>query len=527
MEDPLIARVGAGDATPDAVADSKFLKNSTWSVIGVTANIFVGIFLSPYIVRLLGQERFGIWSLVFALLDYLWLFDLGLTPAVANLLTRHLARKEPVAINEVINTAMCYFAGIALLLWLITATLGPGLVTMFKVPAAYRRDFTGLILMTGMSWGICVVLQMYVAALDAFQRFDLTNRVTMLTVLCRSTGYVLVLALGGGLMEVGAVYVISQLLGSLLHARNFASVFPALRFSPRFVKWPVFREILSYGIPAFFASGSGLLLNQSAPMMIGHFLPTVFVGFFALPLKLVQNVTDIVSRIALVTRSRVAELDANAKRRAVAQLAIDVNRYCFAVYMPFVIVLGLFGKQLIRLWLGEQFAEHSAPLLPLMLISSAFVLGGQYNSSAVLFGLGEHRGYARLLACEGAISVTALFFVVPRFGIFGAACVVSGLMIAVRGIVTPVLVCRTLDVSFVNYMTRIYFRPAATAIAIGAPVALIRHAGLRGTNWTELAMIGAGTTLLYGTVALLTCLTPTHRKLVLSLALNVARTATS
>ena len=504
-------------------ADRRFLKNSTWSVIGVGANIVVGLVLSPYIVRLLGQERFGIWSLVFSLLDYLWLFDLGLTPAVANLITRYLTRKQPVRINEVINTAMSYFAMIAMLLWLITAAVGPHLVNFFKVPAAFRADFTGLVLMTGMSWGLCIVLQMYVAALDAFQRFDLTNRVNMITVLCRSTGYLVTLASGGGLMQIGAVYVISQLIGSLLHAWNFSRVFPSLRFSWRFVKRDVFKDILSYGVPAFVANGSGLVLNQSAPMIIGHFLPTAFVGFFALPLKLVQNVTDVVSRIALVTRSRVAELDASANRASIADLAIETNRYCFAVYMPFVIVLGLFGRQLIHLWLGERFAEYSAPLLPLMLLASAFVLGGQYNSSAVLFGLGEHRGYARLVACEGALTVTLLLLVVPRYGVYGAACVVSGLMVCFRGVITPILVCRTLGAGFLNYMQRIYLRPAGAALAIGAAIWMVKELGVQGTTWAQLGVIGAGTTLLYVVVALLTCLTPPHRKMVLAFASHAYR----
>ena len=179
----------ADEQIAEAAADRRFLKNSTWSVVGVGANIVAGLFLSPYVVRLLGQERFGIWSLVFSLLDYLWLFDLGLTPAVANLVTRHLARRQTVKINEVINTAMTYFAMIAMLLWGITAFVGPRLVDFFRVPPEYRQDFTGLILMTGMSWGLCIVLQMYVSALDAFQRFDLTNRVNMVMVLGRSSGF--------------------------------------------------------------------------------------------------------------------------------------------------------------------------------------------------------------------------------------------------------------------------------------------------------------------------------------------------
>jgi O-antigen/teichoic acid export membrane protein len=512
--------------TPAAV-DDRFLKNSTWSVVSALANVFVGIVLSPYIVRLFGAERFGIWSLVFAILDYLWLFDLGLTPAIANLLTRYLARKQTVQINEVINTASCYFMVISCLIFVITATATPMIVKLFRVPDKHRMEFTGLIAMTGFSWGLCIVHQMYVAALDAFQRFDLSSRVSGVIVLCRSASYLLVLKAGGGLMEVGAVYVIYQVVGALLHARNFASVFPSLRFSGRFVKWRMFEHILHYGVPAFFANGAGLLVNQSAPLIIGHYLPTAFVGFFALPTKLVQNVTDVVSRIGLVTRSRAAELDAKANRAGIAVLATETNRYCFAVYMPILIVLGLFGRQLLRLWLGLQFEANSGPLLTPLVFSSAFVLGGQFNSAAVLFGLGEHRSYARLLTCEGLLSLATLVVVVPRFGILGATFVVSGLMIALRGIATPIILCRTLGISFLRYMSAIYCRPAMTAFLVLALVVLVQRLGVRGTTWTQLAVIALGTTLVYASIAVMTCLTPIHRRLVLSLILRGRSTADS
>ena len=101
-------------SAPDQPIDRSFVRNSTWSMIGVGANAFVGIVLSPYVVRLLGVERFGVWALIFAILDYLWLFDLGFTPAIANLITRYLARREYIRINEVVNTAACYFAGLGL-----------------------------------------------------------------------------------------------------------------------------------------------------------------------------------------------------------------------------------------------------------------------------------------------------------------------------------------------------------------------------------------------------------------------------
>jgi O-antigen/teichoic acid export membrane protein len=507
---------------PKAI-DTTFIRNSTWSMVGVAANVFVGVVLSPYIIRLLGAERFGIWALVFAILDYLWLFDLGLTPAIANLITRYLALRQLVKINEVINTATCYFLVLASLLWVLTAFGSSRLVRLFNVSAAYRSEFSGLIVMTGMSWGLCVVLQMYTAALDAFQRFDLTNKVNLLVVVGRSAGYLVTLMAGGGLLEIGAVYVLSQVIGSLLHARNFISVFPSLRLSPRFVRGQVFRDILRYGIPAFFANGSTLILNQSAPMLIGHFLSSSFVGFFALPAKLVQNVTDVVSRIALVTRSRVAELDATADQVGIVELAIQVNRYCFAVFMPFLIFFALFGRELIRLWLGPQFVAHAAPLIVPLMASSAFVFGGQFNSAAVLFGLGRHRGYARVLTCESALAVLGLYVVVPRFGILGAAYLVAGLMVGFRGLLTPLLLCRSLNYSFSRYITRIYLRPAAAAVAVGSLIAMLRGLGLRGLNWWQLAVIGVTTASLYGLSVVFICLVPIHRRFVIARVIGAVK----
>ena len=41
------------------------------------ASFFTGFFLSPYIIRRLGDQRYGIWALAFAFIDYYTLFDFG------------------------------------------------------------------------------------------------------------------------------------------------------------------------------------------------------------------------------------------------------------------------------------------------------------------------------------------------------------------------------------------------------------------------------------------------------------------
>jgi O-antigen/teichoic acid export membrane protein len=44
----------------------------------------------------------------------------------------------------------------------------------------------------------------------------------------------------------------------------------------------------SFGIHTLVGNISQQVLSQSAPLLIGHFLPASFVGFYALPVRLLQ-----------------------------------------------------------------------------------------------------------------------------------------------------------------------------------------------------------------------------------------------
>src|SRR5258705_12511005 len=87
----------------------RFFLNVLWGWLGVGVNLLVGVVLSRYMVRKLGAERYGLWALVFSILDNFWFFDLGLNTAVTNFCATYAARKEPDKINELINTALFYF----------------------------------------------------------------------------------------------------------------------------------------------------------------------------------------------------------------------------------------------------------------------------------------------------------------------------------------------------------------------------------------------------------------------------------
>jgi O-antigen/teichoic acid export membrane protein len=137
-------------------------------------------------------------------------------------------------------------------------------------------------------------------------------------------------------------------------------------------------------------------------------------------------------------------------------------------------------------------------------------MAGQFNSSAILFGLGTHQRYAYGLMVEAVLNVVGMYFVIPRFGIFGAACVSSALMLSIRGLYTPYLVCKSLHARLTDYMVAIYLRPVLTAIPITLAGVMLKLV-MPGRSWTE--VIGAGSFIAasYFALALFTCIETNHR----------------
>jgi O-antigen/teichoic acid export membrane protein len=492
----------------------RFFVNVIWTWLAVGASFFSGFFLSRYVIRGLGEARYGIWALTFSLVESFSLFDLGFRTAVVNFTSRLRARGEPEAINQVINTSLAYFLAIATVIAVLTVALGGQAHRLFKIQEAYRADFSILIRIVGISWSAGMVFSVFQAGLEAFQRFKLFYRISVSMLLIRAVGCVLLVRSGYGLVAMGYVVLVTYLTGYVLTLLLFFRVFRPLRLSPSLFRYSLWKEMAGYGAHSFLANSASMLLLQGPPLMVGHFLSDAFVGFYTLPSRLFQYAVEMVTRIGFVTAPNTAELLALGRSEQVIKLGMYLNRYCFALFLPFSVFLMTFGRELIHLWVGDRFAVYAAPLLLPFTLSTSFAVAGQFNSSSILFGMAKHNNYARSLVLECALLMLGLAMVIPRYGIEGAAWLTAVLMLLNRGVLTAYMLCRNLNYSFLRYMQGIYFRFLLGAVPVIGAAFCIKHHWISGRTWTELfLMLGLICCLFYGAAAVL-CIEPDHYLLV-------------
>lgn len=462
----------------------RFLANVIWSWIGVLASFFTGFFLSPYIVRKLGDQRYGIWALAFAFIDYFTIFDFGFKTAVINRIAGKRAHNDIQGVNEVISTAVFHFLGIGLLILTGSWFIAGQLHLFFHITPAYQADFAALVRIIGVGWAAAISMTPFQGALEGFQLFKDQSRIYIMSLILRSAGCAIALYYGYGLVAMGVIVTVSQFLSFMLVFVCVRRAFP-MRVSPSLVRREVWWDLAVYGAHAVVATMGTMLLNQGPAILIGHFRSEAFVGYFALPSRLLQYIVEMVTRIGFVAMPNTADLAAQGRHQEVVSFSMYLNRYCLALFLPLCIFLLVYGREVFVVWVGPNFANQSAPLLPVFVISTAFAVAAQFNTSVVLFGLAKHQTYGKALLAEGVLVILGMIAVLPTYGILGAAWVSGVFAILDRGLFVPFLLSRILHFSLWRYLLQIY-KPLLAAIPIVPYAFWLQSNLLSGRNWIEL-----------------------------------------
>ena len=486
-----------------------FLHNVLWGWTGVGVNIVIGIVLAPIIIARLGVAQYGLWVLLFSMLDYLRMLDFGFRAAVVNGCARFRARDDWDGVNRTVTTALVYFFVTGLICCAFPIVFSEQAIVLFNVPAELREESRVLIAVIAVSVGMRLILSPLTATLEAFQRFDLVNRAYISALVFRSVGSLAVLFAGYGLVAMAWIILIAQIGENVWNYASVRKVVRGFRISPALVRMDTLRALFGYGRHSAVMVIANMFSLQAPATIIGLLRGPVEVGIFALPQRLLLYSAEAFGKVSDVTSSVTAELDETRSRERVWRIAVLTNRSCFTLFMPAAIFLALYGPALLRLWVPD-IAEASAPLLQVMVIYFLFAVAGQYNAGAVLLGQARHAPYAWGIVAEVVLTVCALFVVIPLYGVLGAAWVVTLAILLLRGVYLAILICRVNGFSIAAYVRAIYARPLLVAVPVSAG-AIVLHRLLPGSTWPELIAVAAAIALVYYTLGFFLILEPAHR----------------
>jgi len=435
------------------------LSNWTCYVFSMAVNFFV----APFVVRHLGNEQYGVWTIVLSLTGYLGLLDLGVRGAVTRYTARYHAQADHTRTNETTSAAMATFLLTSLIALVTSVVLAVFVIQRLKMPAHSLFAARVVLLITGVNICVSLVNGVYGGVLVGLQRFDLTNGIEIVNSAARAITIVLALHYGRGIIALAFIQLFFTTTRFVANYRSAHSYYPQLRVRPLQTDRINLKSVFSFSLFTFLMQVSASLIYASDNIVIGAYLPVVAVTFYAIGGNLVEYARAMVAGISQAITPLASSLQARNDVAGLQKLILRSSQLGSMVAVPIALTFILRGGHFIGLWMGPQYADLSGKVLAVL---AGTMLFGAANTptGGIMLGLGKHKPIVPALLLEGICNLSLSIVLLKRMGVLGVAVgtLIPSFMSSL--VFWPWYVRRTMKIAPLTYALNAWLRPAAALI---------------------------------------------------------------
>lgn len=394
-------------------------RNTIWNLVGQGAPLLVALFAFPLLIKGLGTDRFGVLTLAWSIVGYFGLFDFGLGRAITKLVSEKLGSGESEDIPVLIWTALALMGLLGLIGALVVASISGWLAhDILKIPQALQGETINSFYLLAFSIPIVVSANCLRGVLEAFQRFDLVNKVRIPLGILTFLGPLLVLPFTNDLFAVIGFLVAARFLTCGVLLMLCLQVVPGLRQKTKpetRMVWP----LISFGS---WITVSGIISPVMVYMdrfLIGAIVSLTAVTYYTTPYEVITKLGIFPAAIVGVlfpAFSLTMVVDSGRTERLFYR---GIN-YIFIALFPITLIIVTMANEGLSVWLGEEFAENSTFVLQWLAVG-VFVNSLARVPSALVQAGGRPDLRAKMHLMELPIYIFTLWWLLGDYGIKGAA----------------------------------------------------------------------------------------------------------
>jgi O-antigen/teichoic acid export membrane protein len=315
--------------------------------IGCAVSLF---FLYRFLVRSIGIERLGIWSLVLATTSFVALANQGFSTGIAKFVAKYAARQQHDVISLLVQTAEIT-VGIGVAVLCIALYPAARWILRFILPAPAIPEALAVIPYALISLWInliCSVLQAGLAGLEkiTYRNYLIFGGVFLYLILsCYLVPYF-------GLLGLAYAQTLQALAGWCAAWVVLRRQVPGLPFLP--LRWDrsLFREIRRYGAEFQLITLSQSVREPITKALLAKFGGLAATGYYDLALRWVINVRELVAQANEVLVPTVSSLQERSPHEIPAVYR-DSCRWVFFFAVPAFALAVVLGPLVSVIWLGR------------------------------------------------------------------------------------------------------------------------------------------------------------------------------
>ena len=440
-------------------------------------NTVVGLLYTPYMLRMMGQSEYGLYSLVASVIAYLTVLDLGFGNAIVRYTAKFRAEKKTEEQYEMF--------GMFFLLYLVIGIIafGIGLGLYFNVDTLFGNTMTAvelgrariMMLLLVANLAFTFPMSIWGSIIQAYEDFVFQKSLNIIRIILNTAVMICLLHFGYkavAMVVVQTIFNVLTLVINFIYCRRKLNIHIYFRF--RHFHWGFLKEVAIYSFWIFLNAIMDRVYWSTGQFVLGAMVGTAAVAVFAIAIQLEGMYMQFSTAISSVFLPKVTAMVAtNRSRKEISDLFIRTGRIQYIVLAYILSGFIIFGRQFIELWAGAGYSD--AYMISLLFFIPLTVPLIQNLGITILQARNEMKFRSVLYIIIALVSLVMQIVLTRYFGGIGCAMGVSGALVVGQILIMNVYYRRRQDLDIKTFWKEISKMSIIPIVLIFSSMLAIRH----------------------------------------------------
>ncbi len=360
------------------------------SYLNLAISIIIGLFYTPFLLRMLGSSEYGLYSLATALISYLSLLDLGFGNALVRYNAKIRAEGEKDA--SLNGLFLIIYSCVAVICFIIGIFLCDNISNFFNSSFTDEELYKARIIFIILFANVCISfpISVFTSLIKAYEKFTFSKIITILNTVI-SKGVTVIILYSGFRTSIAVAAVtaaVSILLGLASVIYCFVNIHVEISFKE--MDKTLLKEITLYSFWIFINILVDQLYASTDSVILAKVSGTAAVTVYTIGVTFNGYFTEMSTAISGVFLPHISQIIASGKDMSlISEIFNRVSRlqYLFLSFTIFGFII--FGQEFIFLWAGPEC--YDSYYIALIIMIPALIPLSQNLGITVLQAMNRHK----------------------------------------------------------------------------------------------------------------------------------------
>ena len=452
----------------------KFVRNLLSNWAGMIFGLIISFFLSPYVVRKLGNTYYGVWNIIIDMTGYLGLLEMGVRQSIIRYVAKYHAVNDTDSLNKIVSSAFSIYGYTSIACAVISIGIAGIFPHVFNVSSETAPVARWVIVITGFNVAQGLIFSVYYGIILGIQRYDVVVRINILATIIKAGLTVLLLGNGYGLVSLSMMHLVMGFASSMYGRHYCNKEIPGLSITIGKYGKEWYDRIFSYSFKTFMMFIGQKIVFYSDSIVIGILMGPAHVTYFVIGASLTEYMRRIVNQMTQMFTPMTSELQARREDNRITDVLMQGTKLSLIIALPISIVFLTMGKRSISLWMGNEYGPLSGEVLIVLTIAHLFSVA-QYTTQDILQGLNKHQICAACRGIEAVANLLLSIVLIRYWGIVGVAVGTAIPHLATALFAYPYFIAREVPVDIRQYIRHAYLTPILASVPFLACCLMIEN----------------------------------------------------